>query len=46
MAIWTIELNTYGGEIEYRCDLPDDWDEEQVYDFVLNDIEINIERDN
>ena len=45
MAIWSIELLTYGGEIEYRCDLPDNWDEQQVYDFAMNDIEINIEKE-
>ena len=45
MAIWNVNMYAGSQEIEYQLDLPENWDEQEVYDFIHNDIEIDLTKE-
>ena len=45
MALWTVDLYSYGGEMNFAVEVPDSWNDQQVYDYVMSDIEIDITKE-
>lgn len=42
MTTWTVYIAVYNNQLEFQVILPDEWSEQTVYDFVLEDIEIDL----
>jgi hypothetical protein len=42
MALWTCNLTVCNEEIEFYAELPDSFTEQQVYDFIYEDMWLDI----
>lgn len=45
MAVWNVRVEYMGYDIEDSFDFPEDFTEEDVFDIVLNDIQIDLTKE-